>query len=299
MTLELPLRLLASARASAEGSAWLDRLPSELARLSESWGLRFESERGRAAATCSYVAFVRRADGTPAVLKLGLPHLEAEQEALGLRCWGDDPASPMIRRLAEDAASGALLLERCTPGTPLSDQPEPEQDAVIAGLLQRLWRAPTARYSFRPLSCMVRYWADIALARPHEWPDSGVARAGLECLLELGQPGTDDALLATDLHAGNVLAAEREPWLAIDPKPFFGDRSFDATQHLLNCTPRLRADPSGTVTRFCQLLNVKQERVHRWLFARFAAHTRRGHTTFGLSDRDALSLAREHEKLAS
>ena len=39
----------------------------------------------------------------------------------------------------------------------------------------------------------------------------------------------------TDLHAGNVVRAEREPWLVIDPKPFVGDPAYDATQHLLNC----------------------------------------------------------------
>ncbi|HTV20298.1 MAG TPA: aminoglycoside phosphotransferase family protein [Polyangiaceae bacterium] len=298
MTLALPPRLLESARASAEGTAWLARLPRELERLAQRWSLEFEAEPGGAGATCSYVAFVRRTDGTKAVLKLGLPHMEAEQEALGLRAWGSDPASPIVRLLAEDEASGALLIERCDPGTPLSLQPEPEQDDVIAGLLRRLWRAPAPGQAFRPLSEMVRYWADIALARPHEWPDPGWVRAGVSRLLELGQPGADDALLATDLHAGNVLAASREPWLAIDPKPFFGDRSYDATQHLSNCTSRLCADPSGTVTRFCQLLNVKHERVHAWLFARFAAHTRRGRLTFGLSDRDAVSLARRLEKLA-
>jgi streptomycin 6-kinase len=48
------------------------------------------------------------------------------------------------------------------------------------------------------------------------------------------------------LVAGNVLRAAREPWLVIDPKPFIGDPAYDATQHLLNCVERLRADPLGT-----------------------------------------------------
>jgi streptomycin 6-kinase len=33
-------------------------------------------------------------------------------------------------------------------------------------------------------------------------------------------------LLHHDLHAGNVLSAAREPWLAIDPKPLLGEREF-------------------------------------------------------------------------
>jgi streptomycin 6-kinase len=40
-------------------------------------------------------------------------------------------------------------------------------------------------------------------------------------------------LLATDLHTGNVLAAQRQPWLMIDPKPYVGDPCYDLGQHLL------------------------------------------------------------------
>jgi streptomycin 6-kinase len=63
-------------------------------------------------------------------------------------------------------------------------------------------------------------------------------------------------LLATDLHAGNVLRARREPWRVIDPKPFVGDPAYDATQHLRNCGVRLRSDPDGTIRRFADLLAV-------------------------------------------
>jgi streptomycin 6-kinase len=81
-------------------------------------------------------------------------------------------------------------------------------------------------------------------------------------------------VLVTDLHAGNVLRARREPWLAIDPKPFVGDPAYDATQHLLNCEARLRSDPHGTIKRFADLLGVDHERVRLWLFARVAAGPR-------------------------
>lgn len=66
-----------------------------------------------------------------------------------------------------------------------------------------------------------------------------VVKAGLRLLEELARPSSDDVLLATDLHAGNVLRAGREPWLVIDPEPFIGDRAYDATQHLFNCMVRM------------------------------------------------------------
>src|ERR671938_824127 len=50
--------------------------------------------------------------------------------------------------------------------------------------------------------------------------------AALEALSEL--PGTqgEQVLLNQDLHGDNVLAAQREPWLVIDPKPLVGEREF-------------------------------------------------------------------------
>jgi streptomycin 6-kinase len=85
-----------------------------------------------------------------------------------------------------------------------------------------------------------------------------------------GLPADADraVLLVTDLHAGNVLAAEREPWLVIDPKPYVGDPAYDATQHLLNWAERLHADPAGLANRMADLLAVDPVRLRRWLFAR-------------------------------
>jgi streptomycin 6-kinase len=91
---------------------------------------------------------------------------------------------------------------------------------------------------------------------------------------ELSQRTTDEVLLATDLHAANVLQAQRVPWLVIDPKPFVGDRAYDATQHLLNCDERLQADPAGTVGRFAEMLELECERVRLWTFARVAVDSR-------------------------
>jgi streptomycin 6-kinase len=149
-----------------------------------------------------------------------------------------------------------------------------EQDVVIAGLLRRLWRRPAAPHPFRPLSSMIEYWADETIASASGWLDPGLVREGLRLLKELSRGSSDDVLLATDLHAGNVLRAQREPWLAIDPKPFVGDRAYDATQHLFNCKRRILAAPDATIRRFADLLEVNAERVRLWMFARAAAEPR-------------------------
>lgn len=153
-------------------------------------------------------------------------------------------------------------------------EPPLEQDRVIANLLCRLWRPPVSTYAFRPLSEMTKRWHDETLAAAEHWPDAGLVREGLQLLLALPQSTAERVLLATDLHAGNVLCAQREPWLAIDPKPFVGEPAYDATQHLLNCEARLRSDSDGTIRRFADRLSVDHERVRLWLFARAAAQPR-------------------------
>jgi streptomycin 6-kinase len=165
--------------------------------------------------------------------------------------------------------------------------PESEQDRVIAGLLRRLWRAPSAPHPFRPLSAMLECWSNETLADVDRWPDAGLVCEGLRLFQELPRTARVEALLATDLHAGNVLRSQREPWLVIDPKPFVGDPAYDATQHMFNCEARLRSDPDGTICRMADLLGVDRERVRLWLFARAAAEPRDD-----WKDDDSLMLAR-------
>ena len=98
--------------------------------------------------------------------------------------------------------------------------------------------------------------------------DPGLARAGIALFRELPATATSQVLLCTDLHAGNVLAAAREPWLAIDPKPHVGDPAYDPLQHMLNCDERLRSDPHGLARRMAGLLGLDPGRVLLWLFAR-------------------------------
>lgn len=271
MTVRIPQELAANCQKTSERSAWLDQLPNVLQRLERQWSLTFDAPLDGEEASCSFVAAVICADGTPAVLKVGMPHMEGRDEIEGLRFWNGDPTVQLIEA---DADLGAMLLERCEPGTVLRTLPESEQDIVISGLLRRLWRLPSARHTFRPLSALTEYWSGETLAHIKQWPDKGLVREGLRLFMEL--PGTEPTavVLATDLHAGNVLRAEREPWLVIDPKPFVGDPAYDATQHLFNCFTRLRSDPYGTIGRIAELCGVDNERVRLWTFARAAAEPR-------------------------
>jgi streptomycin 6-kinase len=272
MPLNVPARLAANCRKRPEREEWLDRLPDALRNLERRWSLTLGAPFDNEDTNCAWVAPVALSNGTSAVLKLGMPHMEGDHELQGLRFWNGDPT---VRLLEADDELGAMLLESCEPGTSLRALPESEQDQVIAGLLRRLWRSPPKPHPFRPLSSMTESWSKETLADIEQWSDTGLVREGLRLFQELPRTAPiDDVLLATDLHAGNILRAEREPWLVIDPKPFIGDRAYDATQHLFNCRSRLRADPEGMISRIADLLGVDRERVRLWMFARAAAEPR-------------------------
>jgi streptomycin 6-kinase len=284
MALRVPARLADNCRKTPERAAWLNLLPSAVGSVERRWSLTLGAPFDGDEVSCAWVAPVALADGTSAVLKLGMPHMEGEHELQGLRFWKGDPT---VRLLESDEELGAMLLERCEPGTALRAMPESEQDRVIAGLLRRLWRAPSAPHPFRPLSAMLECWSNETLADVDRWPDAGLVCEGLRLFQELPRTARVEALLATDLHAGNVLRSQREPWLVIDPKPFVGDPAYDATQHMFNCEARLRSDPDGTICRMADLLGVDRERVRLWLFARAAAEPRDD-----WKDDDSLMLAR-------
>ena len=271
MRLIVPDRLAATCSGTPARRAWLKRLPNAIRELQDTWSLSLGSPFDGKEVSCSWVAPATCSDGTRAVLKLGMPHMEGEQEISALRFWDGDPA---VRLLAADDDLNAMLLERCEPGMALRHLPEAEQDVVIAGLLRRLWRVPAAPHAFRPLAAMTAHWANETIADSARWPDAGLVQEGLRLFAELPRTSRNDVLLATDLHAGNILQAQREPWLIIDPKPFVGDPAYDATQHLFNCEGRLSADPDTTIHRFADLLEVDYKRVRLWMFARSAAESR-------------------------
>ena len=265
----VPESLTKACSGKPERAAWLRRLPETVHELQRRWSLDLAAPFVNG--SCAWVAPAVLRSGRRAVLKLGMPHMEGEREIEGLRFWDSNPTVELIDC---DVERNALLLEACVPGISLRLLPEPEQDVVIVSLLHRLWRRPVAPHPFKPLSAMTAHWTDESLAESSRWLDPGLTREALRVFAELSVGAPTDVLLATDLHAGNVLAAERAPWLVIDPKPFIGDRAYDATQHLLNCPARLTEDPIGTIRRFADLLGVDHARVCGWMFVRLAAESR-------------------------
>ena len=259
---------LAHLAAEPGGPAWLERLPGLVEECAEVWSLSLGDPFGYACA--SLVLPATTDDGTEVVLKVAFPHREGECEAEALRLWNGDGA---VLLLEYDEERNALLLERLRPGSPLK---ELDQDAaldVVVGLLPRLWK-PAAR-PFRALGEEAAWWASYL---PDHWERAGrpfereLLDAALDALDSLPGSQREHVLLHQDLHADNVLSAEREPWLAIDPKPLAGEREF-------GIAGLVRGDELGhseekvrhRLDRLSSELDLDRDRARRWALAQTLA----------------------------
>lgn len=272
MALFIPERLQGVRESSdADGAAWLDGLPERVAALEREWDL----VAGRAFdidGCCSWVAPVRLADGSEAVLKVGLPHDEARYEGEALRRFAGDGAVRLLRA-SEDGYS--LLLERCVPGTNLWQLGERESNEVGAGLLLRLWRDPGPDAPFDRVSDYADRWCEeIPVEAPSAGYDAALVERAVALARELADSQPRQVLLHGDYHPANVLAATREPWLVIDCKPLVGDPAYDLAQWLGNRveaaeqTPDPVASLRWQIDQFCELLGLDRARVAGWAFVK-------------------------------
>lgn len=123
-----------------------------------------------------------------------------------------------------------------------------------------------------------RAWAgELAAARRQ--PPTGVPLRLLETAAHLLPDllaSTKPVLLHTDLHYENVLEADRETWLAIDPKPMVGDAAYEVAPVLWNRGPEatgadhladhLRRRADGVT----EAAAMDRERVAAWVVVREA-----------------------------
>ncbi|MEU1209735.1 aminoglycoside phosphotransferase family protein [Nocardia sp. NPDC005825] len=265
------------------GPRWLAALPGMVEDRCAAWELEVAGE-SFGGGTHSWVAPVRRADGSVAVLKVPVVDEENCGEPTGLYCYGGDGA---VRLFEFDSGSGAMLLEWARPGTELLYQPGfPSLEGRVENigkveqacrLYRRLRREPGGVPEGFPglptAAGMVREWegmflepeADIAEVIPARLLD----RAAERCR-ELAVPDGPLLVVNRDTHLGNIVAAEREPWLLIDPKAYLGEAAFDAGFLVMI---QVQSDPTpeharAVAERTAAALEVRPDRAHAWAFMR-------------------------------
>ncbi|MFE6823891.1 aminoglycoside phosphotransferase family protein [Streptomyces sp. NPDC057690] len=272
MAFEPPQRLVrALGETAPDGDGWLEKLP-EAARqavaLRELTVDRVQVPGGRS----SMVVLVRRADGTPAVLKLAPPRFRPEAERAALTHWDGLGA---VQLLEEPRTAGALLLERLHPDVSVRSLAEAKALLEAAGTLRRLWVEPPDGHSFESVADRTGRQAQAMRASAEAEPEvAALVDAALAARAELLAEPPEHRLLHGTFRQSKVLAGERMPWLAVGPDPVVGECAFDLARLVRDRVEDLIASPSGATTtrrrvkRLAESLELDQERLRGWTLYR-------------------------------
>ena len=208
--------------------------------------------------------------GEHVVLKVQWPDDESTHEADALKVWNGAGA---VRLLDHDLERHALLLERCLPGNDLAAAAGVDALSVLIDLLPRLWKIvgrPFKSLTEEALGWRASLYADWeAVGGPCE---RRLVDATAEFLDQLARSQGEQILVHQDLHGENVLAAQREPWLVIDPKPLAGEREFALAPIIRSVEfGHSQKDVVYRLDRLSSELQLDRDRVRCWTIAQTVA----------------------------
>jgi streptomycin 6-kinase len=260
------------------GQAWLDGLPQTVWRLTRLWSLRIDGPP-YGGGSHSYVVPVRRDDGSQAVLKVIYRDGENRGEPTALRQYAGDGA---VRLHEYDPATGAMLMERAVPGNRLKStrffghktpQAAWRRIRIATGLYRRLWRPVAALDGYPDLPAateMLDQWRRD-FGDPRGDARNGPAANRLDLAVDLCERLADPPELGIgnrDTHLDNIVSAEREPWLVIDPKPYVAERAFDGGYFLFKQQYHGPHSGADLLHAVAEGLGADVERVRAWALLR-------------------------------
>lgn len=249
------------------GRAWLERLPTTLAHCAREWSL--EVLPPFAELSYNYVTPAITADGTPVVIKAGVPSQELAREAEAL---GVFDGHGVVQLLDADMGLGVMLLERVEPGASLADVDDDETVTQAAvSVMRQLWTPAPAGHGLASVS---GWAAGLGALRAHFCGGYGPFPQDLvetveRLYAELLDPQGERTLIHGDLHPQNILSARRMPWLAIDPKGVVGDPMWDVATFVCSISRLLAAsDQRRTLARRLDQvageLDLDRQLVAKW-----------------------------------
>lgn len=294
--IDVPRGLDAQRGLGLDWASWLDRLPRLVDDLLAEWELRLDGEAMHG--FCSIALPVLTGEGFARVLKISFDgDDESLHEGLALQHWD---GAGTVRLYRADPRRRALLLERLHPRD-LTEAWDVEACEIIARLYSRI-HLP-ALPQLRPVTAYVERWLAALADQDVDLP---IPRRLVEQALTLGHslvqdPASVGRIIHGDLHYENVLAADREPWLVIDPKPMSGDPHYEVAPLLWNRCDELAGDlRRGIRSRFYTVIDtadLDEARARDWVIVRMIlnAHwavedAQRAHRRLTSAERDWITL---------
>src|SRR5262249_34292324 len=143
----------------------------------------------------------------------------------------------MAELLAWDDDDEVMLLEALQPGTLLKTiADDTAATSIAAAVMRQFWRPVPAQHPFPTVADWGR-----GFTRLRKYYGGGHGPFPLRLLeeaerlfAELSASMAEPVLLHGDLHHDNILAAQRQPWLAIDPKGLIGEPAYETGALLRN-----------------------------------------------------------------
>ncbi|UJF31694.1 aminoglycoside phosphotransferase family protein [Paenibacillus hexagrammi] len=248
-----------------QGRQWLDGFPQLIKKIEETHKLHV---LGPYPLSYHFVAPVIMGNGTKAVIKLAVSGREMASEAAVLM---NGEGIGMVKLIEHDAALGMMIMEKLEPGHTLAGISDDENAVrIAASVMSRIWKKPSSGHSFQFVTDWFQGYGKLR-SRFHGGTGSISTRMvelAERRFSELVRNPRNIYLLHGDLHHGNILAAEREPWLAIDPKGVLGEREYEVIPYLMNHVPEERAIEATKrrVELFAELLQLDASRILLWAY---------------------------------
>lgn len=256
-------------RFGPSGERFLRELPRRLERIAARWELELGAPLP--VGIGGYLVCATTAGGEDAVLKLS-PTGDEEQdrandlEAYALRRWSGTGA---VRVLAAAPDKGAPLIERCVPGETIDTLPDDEMIDAGCRLARALHRVPDhedecvltgiSAASGRPLGLRLSPRAEQVIARAER------------------EIGGEVVVCHGDMNPGNLLAAQRCRWLAVDPLPVLAPPAYDAASLIWSRRAWLleQASPAAILERRLALaaeaIDAPTGEIRAWTLIRLAS----------------------------
>ncbi|MFP7297108.1 aminoglycoside phosphotransferase family protein [Neobacillus niacini] len=242
-----------------DGKTWLQSLESTVQTFLEKWELT--SEGPVANLSYNYVIKVRDTQGTPLILKLGVPNFDTSNEMVTIEAYDGEGCA---RILKADPKNGVMLMERLVPGIMLSE--ETDERIVLENFI-KVWKAIRRPLPNGGSTPSLIHWFE-GLKRYRETGNIQISMEHVQLaekfFQEIIQTSVGPELLHGDLHHENILYSEQKGWMAIDPKGVAGDSYFDVVSFLVNQLDS-KVDPKSTlklrVDTISQQLGLDKERL--------------------------------------
>ena len=253
-----------------EGRRWIENLPRIIGEIEKNWSLKI-AKNPYSNLSYHYVAPCACAEGGEAVVKIGFPG-EAANILNEVKTLEFMDGGSLVELLRFDEKRFAMLLEKLVPGENLKTicrDSDSKAVAIAIETMSKFWRKPPEKHDFP----MLEKWFDglkeagrINFAPEH-------TKKALAFFEELNSPADSKMLLHGDFHHENILSAEREPFLAIDPKGIVGNIGYDLTVFLINHAnwlsgePRFQEKLDNAIAKFSEAFEIESQDLRKWTFA--------------------------------